>query len=52
LIVSTDQLPTLVGEVAMVDGGFDPIHEGHVRSFETAATLGVRCLGTAIVSSR
>jgi cytidyltransferase-like protein len=44
LIVSTDQLPTLVGEVAMVDGGFDPIHEGHVRYFEAAATLGVPVL--------
>ncbi|WP_353866743.1 nucleotidyl transferase family protein [Svornostia abyssi] len=28
----------------MVDGGFDPIHDGHVRYFEAAAVLGAPVL--------
>ena len=40
MIVERAQLPTLSGQVAMVDGGFDPIHAGHVTYFEAAAALG------------
>ena len=28
------------GVVAMVDGGFDPLHHGHIAYFEAAAGLG------------
>ncbi|MEJ7891551.1 MAG: adenylyltransferase/cytidyltransferase family protein [Solirubrobacteraceae bacterium] len=40
MIVATDALERLAGSVTMVDGGFDPIHEGHVRYFAAAARLG------------
>jgi bifunctional ADP-heptose synthase (sugar kinase/adenylyltransferase) len=44
MIVSTDELPALAGVVAMVDGGFDPLHDGHVRYFAAAAELGAPVL--------
>jgi bifunctional ADP-heptose synthase (sugar kinase/adenylyltransferase) len=44
VIVATEQLATLAGRVAMVDGGFDPIHDGHVRHFAAAAALGAPVL--------
>jgi cytidyltransferase-like protein len=40
VIVTRDELAALAGAVTMVDGGFDPIHEGHVAYFEAAAALG------------
>lgn len=40
MIVPTDELGTLTGTVTMVDGGFDPIHPGHVAYFRAAAGLG------------
>lgn len=40
MIVATNELPSLAGKVAMVSGGFDPIHDGHVRYFAAAAALG------------
>lgn len=40
MIVTTAQLAGLPVPVTMVDGGFDPIHEGHVRYFAAAAALG------------
>lgn len=40
MIVATDALGDLAGTVSMVDGGFDPIHEGHVQYFAAAAALG------------
>jgi cytidyltransferase-like protein len=40
MIVPTDELARLAGEVTMVDGGFDPLHAGHVAYFEAAAALG------------
>lgn len=40
MIVETSDLSRLAGRVTMVDGGFDPIHDGHVRYFEAAAALG------------
>lgn len=39
MIVPTEQLSTLRGQVAMVDGGFDPLHPGHVNYFAAAAQL-------------
>ena len=40
MILSTDQLRDFVGQVAMVDGSFDPIHEGHIAYFRVAAEFG------------
>lgn len=40
MIVATDDLARHRGEVTMVDGGFDPIHPGHIAYFEAAAALG------------
>lgn len=44
MILTTDELPDLSGKVAMVDGGFDPLHAGHVEYFRAAAGLGVPVL--------
>ena len=40
MIVSFDGLPALRGRVGMVDGGFDPLHRGHIEYFKAAAGLG------------
>ncbi len=40
MIVTTEQLAPFRGQVAMVDGGFDPLHAGHVAYFRGAAALG------------
>jgi cytidyltransferase-like protein len=42
--VATEDLPRHSGEVTMVDGGFDPIHAGHVEYFRAAAELGAPVL--------
>lgn len=56
MIVSTEQLAGLQGTVAMVSGGFDPLHDGHVAYFSAAAELGVPVLcnvsGDAYVSTK
>lgn len=39
-IISFDELKDLRKQVAMVDGGFDPLHLGHVEYFRAAAGLG------------
>jgi cytidyltransferase-like protein len=44
VIVGWDELVALRGVVAMVDGGFDPLHGGHVGYFEAAAALGAPLL--------
>lgn len=44
MLIATADLARLSGEVAMVDGGFDPIHHGHVEYFERAAELGAPVL--------
>jgi cytidyltransferase-like protein len=44
VIVATSDLPGLRGTVTMVDGGFDPLHHGHVAYFEAAAALGAPVL--------
>ncbi len=40
MIIAFDQLHTLRGTVGMVDGGFDPLHRGHIEYFRAAAALG------------
>lgn len=44
MIVATEDLGSYRHEVAMVDGGFDPLHDGHVEYFKAAAELGVPVL--------
>jgi cytidyltransferase-like protein len=44
VIVATEGLAELAGRVAMVDGGFDPLHGGHVEYFRAAAELGTPVL--------
>ncbi len=39
-IVTFSELSQLQKKVAMVDGGFDPIHHGHIAYFKAAAELG------------
>lgn len=40
MIISIQQLDQVTGRVTMVDGSFDPIHDGHVEYFRQAAELG------------
>jgi cytidyltransferase-like protein len=44
VIIETTDLHTLRGAVAMVDGGFDPLHAGHIDYFRAAAKLGLPVL--------
>jgi cytidyltransferase-like protein len=44
VIVPTSGLGELAGTTAMVDGGFDPLHPGHVDYFREAAELGAPVL--------
>jgi glycerol-3-phosphate cytidylyltransferase-like family protein len=44
VIVASADLPGLAGQVTMVDGGFDPLHPGHVAYFEAAAGAGLPVL--------
>lgn len=40
MIVRTDELARHAGRVSMVDGGFDPLHVGHIEYMRLAAELG------------
>lgn len=44
MIVTTEELESLAGKVAMVDGGFDPLHAGHIEYFRATAELGAPVL--------
>ena len=44
MIVAFDRLHELRGIVGMVDGGFDPLHRGHIEYFRAAAELGAPVL--------
>jgi cytidyltransferase-like protein len=44
VIVSFDELKQYRGRVAMVDGAFDPLHQGHIEYFRAASELGVPLL--------
>lgn len=56
MILSTSDLERHRASVTLVDGGFDPLHAGHVRYFEEAAKLGLPVLcnitGDAYVSTK
>lgn len=40
MIIASNGLAQLHGRVTMADGGFDPLHAGHLEYFEAAAALG------------
>ncbi|MFM8968836.1 MAG: adenylyltransferase/cytidyltransferase family protein [Actinomycetota bacterium] len=40
MIVAWNDLPDLSQRVVMVDGSFDPLHEGHIAYFAAAERLG------------
>ena len=44
MILTFDGLAALRGQVAMVDGAFDPLHRGHIEYFRAATALGVPLL--------
>jgi bifunctional ADP-heptose synthase (sugar kinase/adenylyltransferase) len=44
MIVETSGLAALRGQVTMVDGGFDPLHAGHIEYFAAAKALGLPVL--------
>jgi D-beta-D-heptose 7-phosphate kinase / D-beta-D-heptose 1-phosphate adenosyltransferase len=44
VIVATEEFTDHRGLVTMVDGGFDPLHAGHIAYFEAAAKLGLPVL--------
>jgi cytidyltransferase-like protein len=44
VILTFDELPAHRGQVAMVDGAFDPLHHGHIEYFKAAHALGVPVL--------
>jgi bifunctional ADP-heptose synthase (sugar kinase/adenylyltransferase) len=44
MILATDQLRNFAGQLAMVDGSFDPIHEGHIAYFAGAVDFGLPVL--------
>ena len=41
MILATEQLREYVGQLAMVDGSFDPIHDGHIGYFRAASQFGL-----------
>lgn len=44
MIVEWEHLQKLAGSVAMVDGSFDPLHDGHIAYFVKAAEFGLPIL--------
>lgn len=44
MLLTTDQLIQHRQQVAMVDGSFDPIHDGHIGYFKAASELGAPLL--------
>ena len=44
MIVQTTELASLTRGVAMVDGGFDPLHAGHIAYFRAVRALGLPVL--------
>jgi cytidyltransferase-like protein len=44
MILSTADLAQVADKVVMVDGSFDPLHDGHIEYFRQAAGLGLPVL--------
>jgi glycerol-3-phosphate cytidylyltransferase-like family protein len=44
MILLTEQLGLYANKLALVDGSFDPIHDGHIKYFQAASRLGLPVL--------
>ena len=44
MILLTEELGLYKNKLALVDGSFDPIHDGHVKYFQAASQLGMPVL--------
>ena len=44
MILLTEEIGLYKNKLALVDGSFDPIHDGHIKYFEAASQLGVPVL--------
>ena len=44
MILLTEELSLYANKLALVDGSFDPIHDGHIKYFQAASQLGVPVL--------
>lgn len=44
MILLTDELGLYKNKLALVDGSFDPIHDGHIKYFQSASQLGMPVL--------
>lgn len=44
MILLTEELGIYKNKLALVDGSFDPIHDGHVKYFQAASQLGMPVL--------
>jgi len=44
VLVEWEELPKFSSRVVMVDGSFDPLHEGHIAYFQAASQLGLPLL--------
>ena len=44
MILLTEELRLYTNKLALVDGSFDPIHDGHVKYFQAASQLGMPVL--------
>lgn len=44
MIIPSESLPNYRSQVAMVDGGFDPLHAGHLAYFKASRRLGLPVL--------
>ena len=46
-ILSLEQLDDHQGQLSMVDGGFDPLHDGHIEYFRAAKEIGLKVICVA-----
>ena len=44
MILLTEELGLYKNKLALVDGSFDPIHDGHIKYFQAASQLGMPVL--------
>ena len=46
-ILNYEQLVDYQNQLSMVDGGFDPIHDGHIEYFKAAKEIGLKVICVA-----